>query len=103
MRRVNLDIQDKKPVCNDAGHLCLDVKAKQAAWKEHYECLSNIEFDWNQDSVTEVYPVEGPGDHFTKKVSSLWKLANFSNFITFSKLAHLVGECVSLTGLTFSL
>ena len=33
-----------------------------------------------------------PGDYFTKKVSSLWMLANFSNFITFSELAHLFGE-----------
>ena len=33
-----------------------------------------------------------PGDHFTKKVSSLWKWANFSNYITFCKLAHLFGE-----------
>ena len=32
------------------------------------------------------------GDRFTKKVSSLWKWANFSNFITFCKLAHLFGE-----------
>ena len=33
-----------------------------------------------------------PGDRFTKKVSYLWKWANFSNFITFCKLAHLFGE-----------
>ena len=31
-------------------------------------------------------------DRFTKKVSSFWKRANFSNFITFSKLANLFGE-----------
>ena len=32
------------------------------------------------------------GDQFTKKVNSFSKWANFSNFITFSKLAHLFGE-----------
>ena len=60
MRRENLDVQGKKPVCNEVGELCLDDKAKQAAWKEHYECLSNVQFDWDPDSLTEVYPVEGP-------------------------------------------
>ena len=35
---------------------------------------------------------QSAGDRFTKKVSSLWKWANFSNFITFCKLAHLFGE-----------
>ena len=32
------------------------------------------------------------GYRFTKKASSLWKWANFSNFITSWKLAHLFGE-----------
>ena len=42
------------------------------------------------------------GDRFTKKVSSLWKCASFSNFITFCKLGPFLVS-VSLTGLTFSL
>ena len=32
----------------------------KVAWKEHYERLSNVEFDWEPDSLMEVYPVEGP-------------------------------------------
>ena len=59
----NLDVQGEKSVCNDPGGLCLDDRAKQAAWKEHYECLSNVEFDWEPESLTEVYPVEGPAPH----------------------------------------
>jgi hypothetical protein len=50
MRRNNQDVQGEKPVRNDAGELCLDEPAKQAAWKEHYERLSNVEFDWDPDS-----------------------------------------------------
>ena len=48
---------------------------------------------------------KGPGDHFTKKASSIWKWANLSNFITLFKLAHHFwwGKFVSPTGLTFSL
>ena len=53
----NLNIQGEKPGRNDAGQLCLDNRVTQAAWKEHYERLSNVEFDWDLDSLTEVYPV----------------------------------------------
>ena len=42
----------KKPVRTDVGELCLDDRAKQAAWKEHSKCLSNVEFNWDLDSIT---------------------------------------------------
>ena len=57
MRCKNPDVQGKKPVRNDAGELCLK-RVKQATWKEHYACLSNVEFNWIPDSLTEVYPSE---------------------------------------------
>ena len=63
MRCENLDVHGEKPVHNDAGELCLYGRAKQAVWKEHYECLSNVEFDWDPDSLTEVYLEEGPAPH----------------------------------------
>ena len=31
-----------------------------APWKEHYQRLSDVEFHWDPESLTEVYPVEGP-------------------------------------------
>ena len=65
--------------CYDTGELCLDDRAKQAAWKEHYyERLSNVEFDWDPDSLTEVYPIEGPPtSHFSwwSRPSSWWNVA----------------------------
>ena len=36
MRREKLDVQGKKPVRNDAGKLCLDDRAKQAACGPFY-------------------------------------------------------------------
>ena len=63
MRRENLDVKGEKPVRNDAGESCLDDRTKQAAWKEHHENLSNVEFDWDLDCLMEVYPVEGPAPH----------------------------------------
>ena len=53
MRCRNLNVQGGKPVHNDAGEVCLNEggqRAMQAAGKEHYECLSNVGFDWKPDS-----------------------------------------------------
>ena len=44
-----MNVQGHKSVCNDAGELCLYDRTKQAAWIEHYECLLNVEFDWDPD------------------------------------------------------
>ena len=63
MSREKMDVQGEKPVPNDAGELCLGDMSKQAAWKEHCEYLSNVEFDWDRDSLAEVYPMEGPVPH----------------------------------------
>ena len=44
MRHENLDVHGEKPVHNDAGKLCLENMAKQAAPKEHYEHFSDVVF-----------------------------------------------------------
>ena len=59
MRHSNLDVQSKKPVCNDAKELCQDDMAKQVAWEEHHDRLSNVEFNRDLDSLTEDHTVEG--------------------------------------------
>ena len=46
MRCENFDVQGEKPIRNDIEELCLDDRAKLAAWKKHYERLSN--FDWDR-------------------------------------------------------
>ena len=68
MKCKNQDVKGEKPVCNDIGELCLDDRAKQVAWKEHYERLSNVEFIWDLQSLTEVYPVKGPVPHIRLEV-----------------------------------
>ena len=65
MRRDNQDVMGKKPVKNDAGQLSLDEEAKRAAWKEHYECLLNVEFPWNPEDLSKESPVEGPSEPIT--------------------------------------
>ena len=65
MRRENQDVTGEKPVRNDAGELSLDEEGKQKAWKEHYERLSNVEFDWDPDHLSDESPVEGPAPEIT--------------------------------------
>ena len=59
MRCRYLDVQCEKHVRNDTGEVCLDDMAKQAVCKEYNERLLNVEFDWDLDSLSEVFPVEG--------------------------------------------
>ena len=40
--------------------ICFDTAAKSNAWKEHYSCLLNQEFVWDQSSLSTVHPVVGP-------------------------------------------
>ena len=43
----------------------LGIDDKTAAWKEHYERLSNVEFDWDPTLLSEEPPVEGPAPDIT--------------------------------------
>ena len=61
MRCDNQDVMGEKPVKNDAGQLSLD----EAAWREHYEHLLNVEFPWNPEDLSEESPIEGPSEPIT--------------------------------------
>ena len=65
MRRDNQDVIGEKPVKNDSGQLLLNEEAKRAAWKEHYDCLLNVEFPWNPEDLSKESPVEGPSEPIT--------------------------------------
>ena len=68
MRRDNQDVMGEKPVKDDSGALSLDQKAKEKAWKQHYEKLLNVEFPWNPEDLSEQSPVEGPSEQITSKM-----------------------------------
>ena len=68
MRRDNQDVMGEKPVKDDSGTLSLDQKAKEKAWKQHYEKLLNVEFPWNPEDLSEQSPVEGPSEQITSKM-----------------------------------
>ena len=45
---------------NDGGKMSMSKDSKQKAWLEHYQRLLNVEFDWDQDYLSDEPPVEGP-------------------------------------------
>ena len=53
----NLDVQGETPVRNDPGELFLDDRASKLPGKTLYERLSDVKFDWELDSLTEVHPL----------------------------------------------
>jgi hypothetical protein len=59
MRNDNQDIIGDKCVKDDSGNLSIDIEAKKAAWKQHYERLLNEEFPWNSNNLA-AYSVAGP-------------------------------------------
>ena len=52
LKRDKQDVCGEKPVKNDAGEMSLDEESKRSAWKEHYERLLNVEFDWNPEEFS---------------------------------------------------
>ena len=68
LKKDKLDVVGEKPVKNDEGVLSLDDKSKKSAWKEHYERLLNVEFDWNPDELSEEKPVEEPSEPITDEL-----------------------------------
>ena len=79
MRRDNQDVMREKPVKNDAGQLSLDEEAKRAAWKEHYEHLTNVEFPWKSEDPSKESPVEGPSEPITLEMitKTISKMASY--------------------------
>ena len=60
MKRGNQDVVGEKCVLDDNENLCFGTTAKSKAWKEHYSCLLNQEFVWDQSTLSTVHPVVGP-------------------------------------------
>ena len=60
------DIVGDKCIRNDEGNIAYDDDAKLKAWKEHYERLLNEEFDWDESSLSDTDPVEGPPFQITE-------------------------------------
>ena len=60
MHTKNQDVIGEKCIRSDDVKLSLDEASKKLAWKQHYECLLNIEFPQSQNLPHHVDPVVGP-------------------------------------------
>ena len=60
MRKSNQDVVGEQCVRDDTGTLACTEDAQKKAWHSHYNHLLNVEFDWDQDSLSEAVPVDEP-------------------------------------------
>ena len=65
MRDGNQDVVGDKPVFDDVGNLCVSDSDKMRASEQHYDKLCNVEFPWEEESLSAAEPVEGPPIHIT--------------------------------------
>ena len=68
MRRQNQDICGEMSVRNNQGELCLDDSERMKAWVEHYKGLLNVEFPWDEGTLPDAPPVEGPPPPITNEM-----------------------------------
>ena len=60
MRKSNQDVVGEQCVRDDTGTLACTEEAQKKAWHSHYNHLLNVEFDWDQDSLSQAVPVDEP-------------------------------------------
>ena len=65
MKSENSDVIGDKCVKDKDGNLALSEKDKLRTWKAHYEQLLNVEFDWDETSLSVEPSVEGPAIKIT--------------------------------------
>ena len=58
--KTNQDVVGEQCVRDDMGNLAYTEDAKKKAWSSHYKHLLNIEFDWDQDSLSQAEPNDEP-------------------------------------------
>ena len=60
MQKTNQDVVGEQCVRDDTGTLACTEEAQKKAWHSHYNHLLNVEFDWDQDSLSQAVPVDEP-------------------------------------------
>ena len=60
IRKQNQDIVGEKCVKDDDNKLAYSDTAKKNAWKQYYQRLLNVEFPWDETSLSQIEPSIGP-------------------------------------------
>ena len=57
-----LDVVGAGSVRDNFGKIVVEENKLLEVWKEHYDKISNEEFSWGREGLTDVRPVCGPGE-----------------------------------------
>ena len=64
--RKNKDVVGAGCVKNNVGKIVMEEDKLLKVWKEHYDRISNEEFSWDREGLTDVRPVCGPGEKISE-------------------------------------
>ena len=65
--RKNRDVVGAGCVKNNVGKIVVEEDKLLEVWKEHYDRMSNEEFSWDREGLTDVRPVCGPGEKISEE------------------------------------
>ena len=52
---------------DNVGKIVVEEDKLLEVWKEHYDRISNEEFGWDREELTDVRPVCGPGEKISEE------------------------------------
>ena len=64
--RKNRDVVGARCVKDNDGKIVVEEDKLLEVWKEHYDRISNEEFSWDREGLTDVRPVCGPGEKISE-------------------------------------
>ena len=67
MVRKNRDVVGAGCVRDNVGKIVVEEDKLLEVWKEHYDRISNEEFSWDREGLTDVRPVSGPGEKISEE------------------------------------
>ena len=65
--RKNRDVVGAGCVRDNSGKIVVEEDRLLEVWKEHYDRISNEEFSWDREGLTDVRPVCGPGERISEE------------------------------------
>ena len=102
IRKQNQNIVGQKCVKDDDNKLAYSNTAKKNAWQQHYQLLFNVEFPWDDTSLSQIEPSIGPALVITANMvlssieeMKLGKSHGHSN-VMMEILKALPGQCSQL-------
>ena len=65
--KKNRDVVGAGCVKDSVGKIVVEEDKLLEVWKEHYDKISNEEFSWDREGLTDVRPVFGPGEKISEE------------------------------------